>query len=80
MLCLQKSFKPIYCYLFALAPKDYKRPALFNYWISKSFSGIREKDSRRGLTYGKFFSVIIRKITPVSIFKTVNTGSVTCYL
>ena len=76
----QKSCKLIYCYVRTLAPKDFKRVTLFNYCISKTFLGIREKVSRRGLMYRKSFSVFIRKITPGSIFQTVNTGSVTCYL
>jgi hypothetical protein len=78
--CLQKLCRLIYCYVLALAPEAFKRLALFNYWISKSFSGIREKVPRIGLMYRKSFSVFIRKITPGSIFHTVNTESVTCYL
>jgi hypothetical protein len=78
--CLQKSCKLIYYYVLALAPKDFKRLALFHYWISKSFSGIREKGSRRGLMYKNRFFVFIRKITPGSIFQTVNTECVTCHL
>jgi len=78
--CLQKSCKLIYCYVRALAPKDFKRVTLFNYCISKSFLGIRENVSRRGLMYRKSFSVFITKITPGSTFQTVNTRSVTCYL